>query len=257
MMPDPSARHVPTRFRQEPKRRTLRVLTLLDLTPHMRRIVFTSPELADFDSPGPDDHIKLFVPDPSEPGGMAMRDYTPRSFDPVAKTLVIDFALHETGPATNWARTAHPGARLQIGGPRGSVIVPDDFDHYLLIGDETALPAIGRRLETLRPGVPVTALMVVEGPEEVQGFETRAALTPGWVFRRGSGTDDATLLRAALASWPAPGGDGYVWIAAEAAVARSLRDYMLTERGHRREWLKSSGYWVRGVPGAHEKHAAA
>ena len=255
MPSDPSARHVAARLRQEPKRRTLRVLTLLDITPHMRRIVFTSPELADFSSPGPDDHIKIFVPDASEPGGVAMRDYTPRAFDPVARTLVIDFALHETGPATNWARNAHPGATLQIGGPRGSVVVPDDFDHYLLIGDETALPAIGRRIEALRPGVPVTALMVVDGPEEVQTFETAARLTPAWVFRRGSSADDATLLREALAGWHAPAGDGYVWIAAEAAVARAVRDYMLTERAHPKEWLKSSGYWVRGLPGAHEKQA--
>lgn len=252
-MTSEAPRHAPTRMRQEPKRRTLTVVALLDITPRMRRIVFTSPELADFSSPGPDDHIKVFLPDPSEPGGMAMRDYTPRAFDPVARTLVIDFALHESGPATNWARAAHPGARLTIGGPRGSVVVPDDFDHYLLIGDETALPAIGRRLESLRPGVPVTALMVVEGPEEVQTFETAAALRPGWVFRRGSTADDATLLRDALAGWVAPPGDGYLWIAAEAAVARAVRDYMVEQRGQPREWMKSSGYWVRGVPGAHEK----
>lgn len=247
------ALHAATRVRHELKRRTLTVIALLDITPHMRRIIFTSPDLGDFVSASPDDHIKVFVPDASEPGGLAMRDYTPRAFDPAARTLVIDFALHETGPATSWARTAHPGAKLAIGGPRGSLVVPDDFDHYLLIGDETALPAIGRRLETLRPGVPVTALMLVDGPEEVQSFETATRLTPGWVFRRGRSEDDGTLLIEALASWAPPAGDGYVWIAAEAAATRAVKDYMLTVRGQPKEWLKASGYWVKGSPGASEK----
>ncbi len=253
MTSDSTALHAATRVRHELKRRTLTVIALLDITPHMRRIIFTSPDLGDFVSASPDDHIKVFVPDASEPGGLAMRDYTPRAFDPAARTLVIDFALHESGPATAWARTAHPGAKLAIGGPRGSLVVPDDFDHYLLIGDETALPAIGRRLETLRPGVPVTALMLVEGPEEVQSFDTATRLTPGWVFRRGRSEDDGTLLIEALASWAPPAGDGYVWIAAEAAATRAVKDYMLTVRGQPKEWLKASGYWVKGSPGASEK----
>src|SRR3546814_12528631 len=36
-----------------------------------------------------------------------------------------------------------------IAGPRGSFLVPTAFDWHLLIGDETAIPAIARRLEEL------------------------------------------------------------------------------------------------------------
>jgi NADPH-dependent ferric siderophore reductase len=133
------------------------------------------------------------------------------------------------------------------------VPLTDDFDHYLLIGDESALPAIGRRVEGLRGGVPVTTVVVVDGPEHVQSFETRADWSPVWAFRRGEHADDATLLRRALTGWAAPSGDGYVWIAAEAGVARRLRDHMLEDRGHPKAWLKAAGYWVRGKAGAHEK----
>jgi NADPH-dependent ferric siderophore reductase len=246
-------RHTTERFRQEPKRRLLTVETVTRLTPHMLRIAFASPDLADFSSRSPDDHIKLFLPDPAHPGRQLMRDYTPRAFDAARKILTIDFALHDAGPATAWALAARPGERLVIGGPKGSMVVADDFDFYLLVGDESALPSIGRRIETLRAGVPVTAIAIVDGPEEVQNFETSADCTAVWVFRQGEQADDATLLRRALDNWQAPRGEGYVWIAAEARVAKVLRDDMLEKRGHPKAWCKAAGYWVRGQAGATEK----
>jgi NADPH-dependent ferric siderophore reductase len=130
--------------------------------------------------------------------------------------------------------------------------VPDDFDYYLLIGDETALPSIGRRIEELRPGVPVTSVVVVDGPAEPQSFETKAKWTALWAFRNGA-DDDAALLRGALADWRKPDGEGFVWIAAEAMAARSLREHMIDERGHPKAWLKSAGYWLRGEAGASVK----
>lgn len=246
-------RHRIERIRREPKRRSLSVVRAFALTPAMRRIEFASPELHDFASAGADDHIKLFVADPASPSGVAMRDYTPRAFDAGRGTLTVDFALHNAGPATAWAIQAKPGDTLEIGGPRGSLVVADDFDFYLLIGDETALPAIGRRVEGLRPGVPVTTIAVVDSGVEAQTFETRAAWRPVWVFRAGQPADDVALLRDALASWRTPAGDGYVWIAAEAAVARTLKGHMLEERRHPKAWLKSAGYWVRGKAGESEK----
>lgn len=86
---------------------------------------------------------------------MAVRDYTPRGFDPVALTLEIDFALHGAGPATRWEAQAQGGQRLGVGGPRGSFIRPTDFDGHLLIGDDTALPAIARRLAELPAQAPI------------------------------------------------------------------------------------------------------
>lgn len=253
MMFQTASRHKTERLRQEPKRRLLTVATVTQLTPHMLRVTFASPDLADFSSPSPDDHIKLFLPDPANPAQQVMRDYTPRAFDAAKKILTIDFAVHDAGPATAWALAAKPGDRLAIGGPKGSTVTPDDFDFYLLIGDEAALPAIGRRVEGLRPGVPVVTIMVVDGPEDVQTFETRADWTPVWVYRQGEHVGDAALLCHALDAWKAPEGEGYVWIAAEARVAKSLRDVMLDDRGHPKNWLKASGYWVYGQAGAMEK----
>ena len=129
-----------------------------------------------------------------------------------------------------WARK--PGDPLEIGGPRGSTMVADDFDFYLLHGRRIR-PARDRTAHrNPRPGVPVTSLVAVDGPEHAQTLATRADWTPIWVFREGEHACDATLLRGALAHWQAPPGDGYVWIAGEARTARILRDVMIGERGH-------------------------
>jgi NADPH-dependent ferric siderophore reductase len=241
-------RHQTTRVRQEPRRRVLTVVAVEHLTPRMRRVHFASPALRDFASAAPDDHVKLFF---DGGAGPCMRDYTPRRFDADTGELTIDFALHEAGPATAWALSAAVGDRLEIGGPRGSFIVPDDFDWYLLIGDETALPAIGRRVEALRPGVPVLTIAVVESAAEVQTFPAKADWRPTWVFRDGDTRDDTALLRDTLAARALPDGEGYVWIAAEASVARALRAAMIEERGHPKAWIKAASYWTRGKADTH------
>jgi NADPH-dependent ferric siderophore reductase len=251
---DPPAdiRHAVTRIRHETRRRLLTVANVSDITPRMRRVELTSPDLAGFTSLSPDDHVKLFLPDPGALDGVVARDYTPRRFDAAQNRLVIDFALHEAGPATAWALSAKVGDTLQIGGPRGSAVVNDDFDWVVLAGDETALPSIGRRVETLRADVPVFTVAVVDGSAEHQSFATRADWRPTWVHRRAGQTDDALLL-AAMRDLVLPDGDGYVWIAAEAKVARALRDYWFGDRGHPKAWVKSAGYWVAGQPGVSEK----
>ena len=50
------------RVRQEAVKRTLHVVRKQQVTPHMLRIEFQSDELAGFQSPSPDDHIKIFLP---------------------------------------------------------------------------------------------------------------------------------------------------------------------------------------------------
>jgi NADPH-dependent ferric siderophore reductase len=244
------SRHQITRLRHDTRRRTLTVASIELLGPHMRRIDFTSPELGDFVSASADDHIKLFF---ASAAGPVMRDFTPRRFDTAKGVLTIDFALHDSGPATQWAAGAEVGDTLEIGGPRGSAVVPDDFDWYLLIGDETALPAIGRRVEELREGVPVITLGLVESADDEQTFAAKAAWTGHWAHRAGKTGNDGALLLDALKGLTLPQGEGYVWIAAETAAAKTLRGHVLDTLGHPREWLKAAGYWTQGLADASDK----
>lgn len=243
--------HQITRHRHDIKRRSLTVREAGRITPHMIRILFESPDLGDFPSLGFDDHVKLFVPgDTREP---ERRDYTPRRFDRSAGTLTIDFAVHDAGPATQWAIGAKPGDTIEIGGPRGSMVIAPTFDWWLLIGDDTALPAIGRQIEELPEGTPVTSLVAVTGADDEQPFATRARHVAHWVHRPASRANDPVPLLAMLETMSLPAGDGFVWIAAEARVARALRTHVVDVKGHPLAWTKAAGYWLMGVADAHEK----
>ena len=241
------------RVRHELKRRDLAVTRVERLTPHMIRVTLWGPDMDDFVSAAPDDHIKLFFP--GEADQPEMRDYTPRRFD-ADGFLVLDFVDHEAGPAADWARAALPGDRLQIGGPRGSAVVEGDIAAWLLIGDETALPAIGRRIEELAPGVPVTSIVAVPGAADEQVFESEAVHRAVWLHRPlEQATDPAPYLEALRGVELAPG--TFVWIAAEAGVARAIRDYLTAERGLPLPWLKAAGYWVAGEADASVKSLEA
>lgn len=135
-------KHEIRKVRLEAVWRTLTVTQKQAITPHLLHIHFNSIELQGFDSPLPDDHVKLLLQSESSSSGTVMRDFTPRAWDAAAGTFALDFALHAAGPAVEWARGANIGDTLRVGGPRGSVVVPDDFDWYLLIGDATALPSM-------------------------------------------------------------------------------------------------------------------
>lgn len=238
-----------TRHRFDTRRRTLTVADKHWLTPHMIRIVLTGADLAGFTSLAPDDHIKLFFDTGADTP--AMRDYTPRAFGD--GTLTIDFAVHEAGPATDWAVAAQPGDPLAIGGPRGSAVVTGAFDWWLLIGDETALPAIGRWAEEMPPSARLTTLAAIPSVDDRQVFPSRATLDSRWVIRPGVDADKPGALLAAAQGLVLPPGRGFIWIAAEAGVARALRDHFAKDRGHPLHWMKAAGYWTRGLADASDK----
>lgn len=246
--------HSITRVRHELKRRLITVKDATYITPNMLRIVFTGQDLADFDSPAPDDHVKLFFPVPT--GEYEGRDYTPRGFNAPAQTLTIDFAthegLHKPGPATSWAMNAKPGDEVQIGGPRGSTLVSPSFDWWLMIGDETALPAISRWLEILPANARVKAIISVVSPADEQQLTTKAQAEIIWLHRPTTQAADPTLLLNLLEAQELPQGDGFIWIAAEGLVARAAKDYLVNTRGHPLAWTKSSGYWLKGSENAHD-----
>ncbi|WP_180899765.1 siderophore-interacting protein [Martelella soudanensis] len=243
--------HQITRHRHELRRRQLTVKETAHVTPNMIRILFAGDDLTDFVSLGADDHVKLFFPNGA--GESERRDYTPRRFDRETRTLAIDFAIHDAGPATRWALAAKPGNVLEIGGPRGSTIVSPTFDWWLLVGDETALPAIGRRIEELPAGTRVISVVAVADSGDEQTFTTRANHAAKWVYRPLDRADDPEPVLSALKALSLPEGDGYVWIAAEARLARATRDYLVNERGHPLQWTKASGYWLKGIADAHDK----
>lgn len=240
------------RVTHEIKRRRLDVLRVVDITPRMRRITLGGPELAGFVSLGSDDHIKLMFPqNAAEQAALqsptfsikgdgpqpAMRDYTPRRFDLSLGELDIDFVLHGDVPASTWAEQAQVGQHLYIGGPRGSMIVPDIFDSYLLIGDETALPAIARRLEELPAGRKVLAVIEIADAAEQQALHSAAELEVIWVLR---GQVD---LLDTVRTLTLPSGALYTFVAMETKLSRQVRRVLLDTHKVDEAFLKAVGYW--------------
>jgi NADPH-dependent ferric siderophore reductase len=236
-----------TRIRHEgARRRTLTVAERRQLSPNFLAIRFACDDLSDFVSLSEDDHIKLFFEGAVEASGKPpMRDYTPRRWDKVAGTFEVEFALHDDpGPATAWAVGAQPGDTVEIGGPRGSMVVGDGFDWYWMIGDEAALPAIGRYLDE-RPDGKIDAFIAVANAAEQIPLNPSAQHSISWVHRAAHAATDPAPLLAALATRPFPAGDGFIWIAAEAGVAKSVRAHV-EAAGHPSEQLKAKGYWTAG-----------
>ena len=253
--------HEMRRVRRDVVLRLLEVKNVQTLTPKMVRVTLTGDALHGFESASPDDHVKVFVPLPghthptlpvltaegprSAPGVTTSpaRDYTPRRYDANANELDIDFVLHGDGPASTWAAQAKPGQFLGIGGPRGSRIVADDFDTYVLIGDETALPAIGRWLEEMPEGTRAITIVEIADEDERVPLHSRAQVERHWLHRNGEAPGMTTRLEDALRAIAFPPGDTFVWVGAESRTVRGIRLYLQNELGHNPDWVKASGYW--------------
>lgn len=226
------------RVRHELKRRELEVAKVQQLAPDYVSITFKGETLHDFVSASYDDHVKFLISDEDR------RDFTPRSYDNVAGELTIEFALHATGAASDWARQAAVGQIAHIGGPRGSMIIPMDYAWHVLAGDATALPAIRRRLEELPKDAKVTVLVAAAQASQLS-FNSEAQVNLQLL------ADDSALL-AAIRALQLPEGEGFFWFAGEAKVAAQVRDIVFTDKGHPRDAARISAYWKQGASGHHE-----
>lgn len=141
---------------------SFRFLTLVEtrnITPFMKRLRFTGSELRRFDTLE-NLHVRLhFAKSGISPhdthalkaDSFHTRYYTVRAIDADHEWIDVDFFMHEDGgPGCSFGRSARLGATCGVTGPCGLGIKP--ANQYLLVGDETALPAIARICENLPPG---------------------------------------------------------------------------------------------------------
>jgi NADPH-dependent ferric siderophore reductase len=231
------------------------------ITPRMVRVTFTSPELADFGWNGPAAHIKvIFAPgdgasalpaSPAAPEAEAprptMRTYTPRRFDRDARELDVDFVLHGEGPAASWASQAAIGQRLLIAGPGRHYAIDSSAEWFVLVGDDSAIPAIATILEALPPAARATVLLEVVDTAEEHRFHSGANASVTWLHRGEDASKAGSLLESAVRQLNFPPGAGQVYVACESGAMRRIRRHLLTERNLPRERLVSRGYWKLGA----------
>jgi len=231
------------RVRFELQQRPVEVLKVDHTSEGFVTVTFTGPLLAQFNSLSFDDHIKFIFT--NSKGETVRRDYTPRSFDTASRELAIEFALHAHGDASDWARNAKPGDQAIIDGPKGSRIIPKDFDWHLLIADSSSLPAVARRLEELPTDTRVIALIQVEHDSDRRDFGHVSTRDIRWANSHQALID---MVRAI----PLPDGDGFSWVAGEHSFALQVRE-LLIERGQATELMKAAAYWKKGTTNFHEK----
>jgi len=175
----------------------------------------------------------------------ARRRYTVRAWDADARRLVLDFVVHGAdGVAGPWADSAREGDVLVFTGP-GSGYRPDpDADWHLMVGDESALPAIAASLEVLEPSARAVVVLVVDGPEHEVDLASPGTVELTWLHRRGE-ADDVHLLAEAVASLAFPDGRVHAFVHGEAEEIRAVRLHLLAERGLDRKDMSCSPYWRR------------
>ncbi|WP_240687026.1 siderophore-interacting protein [Amycolatopsis suaedae] len=250
----------------------IHVAAVRRLTPHMTRISFLSDDLRSFSPAGPDQYVKVFfplpgqsrptTPPPADPDGVLswyrtylampddvrppMRTYTIRGQRPEDGQIDIDFVLHgDTGPASRWALQAQPGDEVAFLYPPHALYVPSSPDWQLLVGDETAVPAIGAIIEELPPEVPVRALIEVDDADDEQLWDTRCKdLRVTWVHRAGRPHGEAVL--EALRELEFPEGEPYAWLSGEAGMVKLARRHLVRERSVDKRAITFTGYWRVG-----------
>lgn len=259
---------VPVRRKAPPSFHRVSVRAIEQLTPRMRRITFTGPDLAAYPNEGPATHFKILLPPPgverveppevtpdwtgwppSDERSPLRRTFTPRRVDPGAQELVIDFALHGAhgGPASQWAAEARVGDEVVVTGGRGAYRVDPDAPWTLLVGDETALPAIGTILEDAPPDAVLVLLIEVQDESDQIELPLTPSTTLVWVHRgeRIAGQAVAEAVTAAAL----PEGAGNAWVGIEAASMRAVRRHLIAGRGFTRDRLATRAYWKFDAPG--------
>ncbi|KUL25352.1 siderophore-interacting protein [Streptomyces regalis] len=231
------------------------------LTPHMQRVVLGGEGLADFAADTCTDHYvkMLFSPEGvsyPEPFDLerireelpreqwpVTRTYTVRAWDPEHRELTLDFVLHgDEGLAGPWAMRAQPGETVRFMGPGGAYAPDPDADWHLLVGDESALPAIARSLESLPDGATAYAFVEIAGPEEEQKIDSDVEVI--WLHRGSRPVGEALV--EAVRALECPEGRVHAFVHGEAHFVKELRQLLRVERGMSREDLSISGYWRLG-----------
>ncbi|WP_412539091.1 siderophore-interacting protein [Longispora sp. K20-0274] len=250
------------RTRPQPRRAT--VLRTERITPHMIRVTLGGDGLADFGAGAYTDHyVKILfaadggpLPEPFDLEAIRRdqpreewprtRTYTVRSWNPATVELTIDFVHHgDEGLAGPWAARAVPGDVLYFSGPGGGYTPDPTADWHLLVGDESALPAIAAGVERLPAGAPAHVFVEVADAEEEQKLDTYGAAEIHWVHR-GDRTIGEALVEAVRAL-EFPAGRVHAFVHGEATFVKDMRRELFIERGVPRAGQSISGYWRRGA----------
>jgi NADPH-dependent ferric siderophore reductase len=254
---------------------TFEVLRTEHITSHMIRVVLGGQGFDTFTpSEFTDSYVKLIfvdedvdvaaLPQPLTLDSFAdlppakkpvVRTITVRSADTATRELTLDIAVHgEHGAAGPWAAKATPGQPIYLMGPSGAYSPDPAADWHLMVGDETALPAISVALEALPANAIGQVFIEVADRADEISLAAPEGVQINWIPRNGRADlvgeeragDHSPLVEAVKTAHWLPG-QVHAFVHGEAqAVMHNLRPYIRKEHGVDAKWASISGYWRRG-----------
>lgn len=168
--------------------------------------------------------------------------YTVRRWDPETQSIDLWVVLHgHDGEGEHWGRNAQPGDAVALWGPREAYERPGDTDAVLLVGDETALPAIAAILEQLDAGDRATVIVALDAEAQPIEFGSPAVCDVRWVAAGETALFDAVsaLPEGTLTA------STYAWGGAESRDVSAVRRYLREVVGLPRDHVSMTGYWRR------------
>jgi NADPH-dependent ferric siderophore reductase len=173
-----------------------------------------------------------------------VRTYTALFPDVERGTLAIDFVIHgDQGVAGPWVSAAEPGDQLLVNGPGGGYLPDPAADWHLLVGDESALPAITATLTALHEDSVVRVIALVDSPDHEPVLPLPRAGRLRFLYRDG---DDAAALTSAVQWLDWLPGRAHAVVHGEAQeIMHGVRPHLFRERGLARDQVSISGYWRR------------
>lgn len=127
-------------------------------------------------------------------------------------------------------------------------------DHYLLVGDATAIPVLGAILESLPTTAKGQCLIEVHGPADEQALANPANLAITWLHNPHPDIPNNSQLADTVKSLSLPTGSRFAYITSEYASIKAIRHYLKVEKNWTKDEFFASSYWKAGS--AEDKSAA-
>ena len=230
-----------------------------ELSPRLVRLTVEGPRLGEMSVPEPAASVRLLVPSsgttelvmPSWNGNEflladgqrpALRTFTPLRFDPDAGRLDLEIVRHPGGAVSGWAESAHPGAAAAVSGPAKGYEIPADASHFLLFGDETALPAISQLLSVLPADATIDANVEITTDEARIALGDRQGARVHW-HRQHDGDLPGRRLVEEVTALTHLDATTRIWAAGEAAAMQAIRKHVFGPLGVARGDASIRGYW--------------
>ena len=157
----------------------------------------------------------------------------------------MDFVLHgDDGPRVGWAARAAVGDPVALSGPREMFDPPADTRWFLLVADDTALPALASILGVAAGGGAGARVFieVADGDEQIP-LPSQGRVTVTWLRRDGAHPGTTTALADAVRETTFLDGTPYTWGGGDSKTMTAVRRYLRHVHGLSRRAVCMTPYW--------------